>query len=117
MTKIKAYCCENSALKAAGPLAGSPLLESVELVAVPCAGSVEVAQMLKDLEAGVDRVLVLGCPIDNCKYLKGNCRALKRVEAVRKTLKSAGLDENAVAMAFVSSVDTHKLKDILKRKP
>ncbi|MBA7681084.1 hypothetical protein ES703_89412 [subsurface metagenome] len=112
--KIVAFCCENSSYKAAESIRTSSLMKAVEVVKLPCAGKVEIGQILKCLENGVERVLVLGCPIDNCKYITGNCRALKRVNAARQALKDAGIEEEKVRIELVSSLDTHKLIDILK---
>lgn len=101
-------------MKAAQPLVGSSLVKGIELVQVPCAGNVEVVDILHALEAGARAVLVVGCPIDNCKYVRGNERTLKRVDVARQAVKDAGYDENRVRMELLSSVDTNKLMHILK---
>jgi coenzyme F420-reducing hydrogenase delta subunit len=58
-------------------------------------------------------VLVLGCPVDNCKFLRGSSRARKRVAMTRRILKEAGLDEERVRMDFLSSVEAHKFRRIV----
>lgn len=113
--KIVAFCCENSALKAAESIPTGSAMKSVEVVSVPCAGKVEIREILKRVEDGVDQVLILGCPLDNCKYVQGNRRALKRMGVARQALKDAGLEEEKVRMEFISSLDTHKLIEILKK--
>ena len=70
--------------------------------------------MLKCLEKDHPGVLILGCPVDNCKYIKGNIRAQKRVEMVKKALQNAGINENRVYMDFISSVDSYKFITIVK---
>lgn len=112
--KIVAFCCENSAYKVAESIRKSSEMRSIELVKVPCAGKIEVVQMLKCLEEGAGKVLVLGCPIDNCKYVKGNRRALKRVNVAKQALKDAGIEEDKVLIELISSLDTHKLAETLK---
>jgi coenzyme F420-reducing hydrogenase delta subunit len=115
--KIVAFCCENSALKAAEALGGPAALEAlagVELVRLPCTGKAETGLLLECLEKGHPGVLVLGCPADNCKFLVGSSRARKRVEATRRLLKEAGLSEERVRMDFVSSVDAHRLGRIVR---
>ena len=111
--KIVAFCCENSALKAAEALSDPAVLEAVELVRLPCTGKAEVGLVLKCLEEGHPGVLVLGCPVDNCKFLIGSTRARKRLEYARGLLKEAGLAEERVRMDFVSSVDSHRLARIV----
>jgi coenzyme F420-reducing hydrogenase delta subunit len=112
--KIVAFCCENSALKAAESLSDPAALAEVELVRLPCTGKAETGLLLACLERGHPGVLVLGCPRDNCKFLVGSTRAGKRVQATRKLLKEAGLAEERVRMDYVSSVDAHRLARIVR---
>lgn len=114
--KISAFCCENSALKAVAALRGDPVLDGVEIVPVPCAGRIEISDILGRVENGADRVLVLCCPEDNCKHLRGNKRAAKRAAAAAAALQEAGYDGNAmVGVEMLSSLDTHKLSAVLER--
>ena len=112
--KIVAFCCENSALKAAEALSDPGFREAVELVRLPCTGKAETGLLLAVLERGHPAVLVLGCPKDNCQFLLGSTRAEKRVQATRKLLKEAGLNQERVHMQFVSSVDSHRLASIVR---
>lgn len=115
MKKRIAYCCENSAYKAAEALrdeGGIPA--DVEIIKVPCAGRVEVAEILHAYENGIEAVLVAACPLDNCKYLRGNRRTMERVQRVKKALRDAGIDDGTLRMEFLSSVDTHKLREALE---
>ena len=110
---IVAFCCEKASLQA-GEEVDSNVLEGVDIVPLPCAGKMEVIHILNALENGYDAVLVLGCPVDNCQYIRGNKRARKRVDMVKETLESAGIDENLVRMDFLSSVDTYKFTTIVE---
>ena len=111
--KIVAFCCENSAYKAAEAVADRSLLEQIELVRLPCSGKIEVGLVLKCFENDHPGVLILACPLDNCKYLKGNYRAQKRVAVIKEALRNAGYDENRVRLEFLSSIDTHKFEMIV----
>jgi coenzyme F420-reducing hydrogenase delta subunit len=112
--KIVAFCCENSSYKAAEAVAESAVLDLVDVVRLPCSGKIEIGMVLKCLEKDHPGVLILSCPLDNCKYITGNLRAKKRVEMVKKALQNAGIDENRVHMDFISSVDTYKFVTIVK---
>lgn len=112
--KIIVFCCENSALKAIDNIGKSGIMSSVEIVKLPCSGKVEIGLILKCFESGYNGVVVLGCPLDNCKFIKGNYRALKRIDMVKKSLKEAGIDESQVKIDFVSSVDSHKVAKIIE---
>ena len=112
--KIVAFCCENSGLLAADALEDSSILDLVEIVRLPCSGKIEIGLILKCLENGHPQVLVVGCPVDNCKYLTGNVRARKRIETVKMALRNAGVDENRVRLIFISSLDSHKFAAIVR---
>ena len=83
----------------------------MDFVKIPCSGRVDAGFLLKLLEKGAAGVIVVGCPKDNCTFLRGNYRAEKRVAATQAALAEAGLDEGQVRMAFVSSLDAHRLRE------
>ncbi|MBN2443403.1 MAG: hydrogenase iron-sulfur subunit [Spirochaetales bacterium] len=113
--KIVAFCCENSALQALDGVEDPSLFELVDIIRLPCSGKIESALILKALEAEREGVLVLGCPRDNCKYIKGNVRAEKRVDLVKKALKTIGYDPQIVQMDYLSVMDAHKFKYVVHR--
>jgi coenzyme F420-reducing hydrogenase delta subunit len=114
--RITALLCENSAWKAYVDAAGegtqaARALGNLDAVKLPCSGKVEVGLILKLLETGSAGVLVLGCPKDNCTFIRGNYRAEKRIGAAKAALREAGLDEGLVRLDFLSSLDSRKLMD------
>jgi len=111
---IVALCCENSGWKALASLGDDPVLDGVEAVRLPCSGKAETGMMLKILEKGAAGVLVLGCPKDDCTFLRGSARAQKRVAVARAALKDAGVGEERVRMEFISSVDTPRLAEAIR---
>ena len=112
--KIVVFCCENSALKAIDSMGNAEIMNSVEVIKLPCSGKAETGLILKYFENGYKGVVVLGCPLDNCKFIKGNFRALKRIDMVKKALREAKISENRVRIDFISSVDSHKVTAILE---
>ena len=112
--KILAFCCENSSYKAAAAVDDSGTLDAVEIVRLPCSGKIEIGLLLKCLEEGYPGVLVLGCPVDNCKYLQGNVRARKRVQRLQALLVEADIPKQLVHIDFLSSVDSHKFVEIVR---
>jgi F420-non-reducing hydrogenase iron-sulfur subunit len=115
--KLIAFCCENSAAVAAEGLSDPGPAAEVEFVTLPCLGKIEVGLLLKCLERGHPGVLVLGCPLENCRYLTGSARAAGRVKAARRALTEAGLPEDLVRMEYLSSLDTWKLEAAVEGMP
>ena len=117
--RIAALLCENSAWKAYADAmsvgaAAARDLAHLDPVKIPCTGKVEVGLVLAMLEKGSAGVLVVGCPKDNCTYIRGNYRVEKRIGVARAALRDAGVDENLVRLEFLSSLDSHKLREIVR---
>ncbi len=112
--RIVAFCCENSALQACEAAAEDGFAELVDIVGLPCSGKAEIGLVLQVLERGRPGVLILGCPRDNCKFLRGNLRAEKRTQRIRQILRETGYGEERVRMDFLSSVDSHRFGEMVR---
>ena len=112
--RITALLCENSAWKAYLDAADAPEFAGVDVVRLPCSGKAETGLVLRMLEAGSRGVLVVGCPKENCEYVRGSDRADRRVAAARAALADAGVRPERVRMEFVSSVESHRLLAVVR---
>ena len=111
---IVAFCCENSAYKAADSITDPDILDLVEIVRLPCSGKIEITHVLRSLEEDYKGVLILGCPVDNCKFIQGNIRAKKRIQSAKDYAQAAGVDPIRIRIDFISSVDHAKFSRIIK---
>lgn len=105
MPKIVAFCCYYCAYSAAD-LAGSLRLQyppTIRVIEVPCSGKVDPVILLRAFEEGADGVYVAGCMEGDCHFLKGNFRAKKRVQAVKKILDQIGLGGRRLEMFNLSA--------------
>jgi len=75
---------------------------NVKVIRLPCTGKVDVEYMLKAFEQGADGVYIMACPIGNCHHERGNVRAVKRVEYVKKLLDTIGLGRERLGIYYVS---------------
>jgi len=112
--KIVVYCCENSGYKAYQAAEAGSTLKDIEIIPLPCSGKIEMGIILKSIEIGYAGVLILGCPQDNCTFIRGNYRAEKRIQLMQDSLKRAGISPDIVRIDFLSSVDTHKFIRIIE---
>ena len=111
---LAVFCCENSGIPALDSMPEPGLRDVVDIVRLPCSGKVEVGHILRSIERGYSGVLVLGCPLESCTYLRGSHRASRRVERARGILKAAGLSPEMARMCFVSSVDGYKAAEAIR---
>ncbi len=113
---LTVFACENSAWPAANA-AGTQRREygaGVRLIRVPCAGRVDERHVLGALEHGADRVLILGCHAENCRYLVGADHAVKRVARLQAMLAKAGLDPARVAVGTLTEFETGRFLNFVK---
>jgi coenzyme F420-reducing hydrogenase delta subunit len=88
-------------------------LDGVELdaISVPCSGKVATEYFLKSIETGSDIAIVVGCMKGECKFLQGNLRAQKRIEAMNDLLIETGMSGDCIW--FIHLDKKNKLENII----
>jgi len=102
---ITAFCCSRSA-KGAGDLAscmGYSLPQGLQIVEVPCAGSISLDHIFSAFRKGADGVLVLTCHQGNCHSEHGNIYARQRVDQVSDLLPQLGFEHERLAYKTLAS--------------
>ncbi|MDR2549131.1 MAG: hydrogenase iron-sulfur subunit [Desulfobulbus sp.] len=108
---IIAFCC-NWCSYAAADLAGISRLQypgSIRIIRVMCSGMVHPDLVLQALNKGADGVIVVGCHLGECHYLKGNEMALARAEIIADTLEDLGIAAERFQLVWVSSSEPERL--------
>lgn len=72
--------------------------DNLKVIPLPCSGKIDFLYLIKAFENGADGVAVLVCKHGECRYLEGNLRARKRVEAVDTLLEEVGLDKGHITI-------------------
>jgi F420-non-reducing hydrogenase iron-sulfur subunit len=75
-----------------------------------CSGAVASGFVLKSLLEGADGVLIGGCRPGDCHYQGGNCKAQRRVDALKEILKGLGIDEDQVWLRWIAASEVEILK-------
>jgi F420-non-reducing hydrogenase iron-sulfur subunit len=70
----------------------------LKVILIPCSGKLDILYLTKAFETGADGVVVMICKEGECRYLEGNMRSKKRVEAVEKLLEETGLGTGRIAI-------------------
>jgi F420-non-reducing hydrogenase iron-sulfur subunit len=65
-------------------------------ISLPCSGRVNLLYLLKAVETGSDGVVLLTCKVGECRFLQGNLRAQKRIEAIDDLLDEAGFGRGCI---------------------
>ena len=96
-TKISLFYCANSLTPEEISKCGDRIKDvKLNSVSLPCSGKVNLLYLLKAIETGSDAVMLATCKFGECKFLQGNIRAEKRVEAVDELLNETGLGRNHI---------------------
>ena len=61
-----------------------------------CSGMVHPEMVLHALARGADGVMIIGCHLGECHYIRGNEIALARAEVIADTLEDLGYERGAV---------------------
>ena len=69
---------------------------------------------MKAFLEGVDGVLLSGCHIGDCHYLKGNYSARRRYAIFVNLLQYVGVDPERFQMSWVSASEGQKFGDVVK---
>jgi coenzyme F420-reducing hydrogenase delta subunit len=81
----------------------------IKLVALPCTSKVEVPDLLRVLEAGVEAVQVVGCPDRRCRLLTGSRTASLRVQRTRRLLEAVDVGAERAGMVTGADLDLDDL--------
>lgn len=109
------FACENSALLAADRAGLGRITYSANTTITPvsCAGRVDPVHVLRALQAGAKKVLVLGCHEQACKYMHGVTRAKARLERLRDQLSHLGLDPDRVQIGTLMATDAGRFVEFV----
>lgn len=116
--KIVAFCCEESGMPAYEHAVslGLDLPEGLKVVALPCGGKAETGYLMKALDEGADAVMVFACYEGNCKYVRGNIRAEKRVNYLRERLEKIGLSPEKIVFCPVAPASGQRFAELVQRE-
>jgi F420-non-reducing hydrogenase iron-sulfur subunit len=95
--KITLFYCSNS-ISSEEIFYCSSKLEDVVLnsISLPCSGKMNLLYLLKTIETGSDGAILMTCKFGECKFIQGNFRATKRVEAVDDLIVETGMGRGRV---------------------
>jgi len=103
--KIVAFLC-NWCSYTGADLAGISRIQwdpTVSIVRVMCSGRMDTTFIAKAFELGADGVIVSGCHPGDCHYQKGNYKAMRRVQMMRRLLEGFGIESERLRLVWVSS--------------
>ena len=114
--RILAFLC-NWCSYAGADLAGVSRLQypaQVLDVRVMCTGTISPYFVIKAFQAGMDGVIVAGCHIGDCHYLKGNYLTAKRFHFLQEALGVFGIEKERLRLEWVSAAEGEKFANLIR---
>ncbi len=95
----------------------SPKDCKIKIVSLPCSGKLDILYLTKAFDIGADGAAILICKEGECRYMEGNMRAKKRVQAVDELMEEAGLGKGRTKVIQMGDKGIigaiHELEDFL----
>lgn len=111
---LKLFVCSHSGLQAASKI-NSEFLTNVEIISLPCAGSLSPIMMLGALQEGAKGIIIAGCFKGNCASIYGSTLAESRVAQLVKTLQSVGMDEVKIEFVYLAGNTPDRIVEAITR--
>jgi F420-non-reducing hydrogenase iron-sulfur subunit len=114
--KILGFFC-NWCTYAGGDLAGVSRLQyppNLRVIRVMCSGTVSPHHVLRALQKGADGVLIGGCHIGDCHYLRGNFMTIKRIRFLQDLLKFTGYEPERLHLEWISAAEGPKFAETVR---
>jgi F420-non-reducing hydrogenase iron-sulfur subunit len=114
--RIVVFCC-NWCSYASVNAAGTGRIQyppNVRIIRSLCTARIDPVFVLESFINGAEGVLVLGCPLGECYYDKGNYIAEKRMKYLKKGLEDAGIDSRRFRLEWVSAYKGERFVEIIR---
>jgi F420-non-reducing hydrogenase iron-sulfur subunit len=114
--KILGFFC-NWCTYAGADLAGVSRLQyppNIRVIRVMCSGTVSPHHVLRAFQKGADGVLIGGCHIGDCHYLRGNYMTIKRINFLQELLKFTGFESGRLHLEWISAAEGPKLAQTVR---
>jgi F420-non-reducing hydrogenase iron-sulfur subunit len=86
---------------------------NVRAIRVMCTARIDPTFVVKALSEGADGVLICGCHPGDCHYVEGNYKAMRRFAALKRLLRSLGIEEERVRLEWVSASEGVRFAEIV----
>jgi len=83
------------------------------MIPVPCLGKIDVRHLLRAVELGAERVVLVGCADPDCPYQRTLRWAQCRVDTANRLLQAAGLGEGRVKLLQLAPQEFARLPELL----
>lgn len=113
--RIVAFFC-NWCTYTAADLAGVSRMKhapNVRIIRLMCSGRVDPQFIMDALSRGADGVLIGGCHPNDCHYVEGNYKCLRRYTMLQRILPDLGIEPERLRLEWISAAEGEKVKRVI----
>jgi F420-non-reducing hydrogenase iron-sulfur subunit len=113
--RIVAFFC-NWCTYTAADLAGVSRLKyaaNIRVIRLMCSGRVDPQFIVDALTRGADAVLIGGCHPNDCHYVEGNYKCLRRFQMLKRMIVDMGLEPERLRLEWISAAEGEKVKRVV----
>ena len=113
--RLVAFFC-NWCTYTAADLAGVSRLKyapNVRVIRLMCSGRIDPQFILEAFAKGADGVLIGGCHPNDCHYVEGNYKMLRRFQLLKRMLADMGVEEQRVRLEWISAAEGDKVRQVV----
>jgi len=87
---------------------------SLRIVKTMCIGRIHPDLILEAFARGADGVLIIGCQVGDCHYIRGNTYNEYRMEEMTEMFASLGIDPRRLKVDFIYAYEGKRFSDIAR---
>ncbi|MFX1379944.1 MAG: hydrogenase iron-sulfur subunit [Promethearchaeota archaeon] len=113
---ILVFCC-NWCSYAGADLAGVSRFQyppNIRIIRVMCSSRVDPTFILRAFNNGIDGVLIIGCHMGDCHYMKGFEYAQVRMAHLKKLIKYIGIEADRFELQSISASEGRQFSELIK---
>lgn len=113
--RIVAFFC-NWCTYTAADLAGVSRMKyasNIRVIRLMCSGRVDPQFVVDAFAKGADGVLIGGCHPNDCHYVEGNYKCLRRYQMLKRMIADMGLEPDRLRLEWISAAEGEKVRRVV----
>ncbi len=86
---------------------------NIRIIRVMCSARIDPTLILEMFIQGADGVLVGGCHLGDCHYIKGNYHTERKIKLTKKLMKEADMNINRLKLEWISASEGERFAKII----
>lgn len=113
--RIVAFFC-NWCTYTAADLAGVSRMKyasNIRVIRLMCSGRVDPQFVVDAFAKGADGVLIGGCHPNDCHYVEGNYKCLRRYQMLKRMIADMGIEPDRLRLEWISAAEGEKVRRVV----